>query len=99
MPRRSFVQTRSNRWKRVLKIAGEAGTVAMALRDRPRALDWIGVGLRAVGIALSVRDERRRAESRDPWRYFSDVAGVAWTEVPDEFRRLVMENIASPVID
>ncbi len=39
------------------------------------------------------RDERRRAEAGDPWHFFTDVHGTEWTEVPEEFRRLVMEHV------
>jgi hypothetical protein len=71
-------QSRARRWGRYLKIAGEAGTIAMSLRDKPTPLDWLGVGLRAVGIALNVRE---------------------WTEVPDEYRRLVLEHIGDSEVD
>jgi hypothetical protein len=96
---RSNKSARARRWGRVLKIAGEAGTIAMSLRDRPGPLDWVGVGLRVVGIALSVRDERRRAEAGDPWRFFSDLDGTEWTEVPEEFRRLVIEHVGDATVD
>ncbi|MEJ7596802.1 MAG: AAA family ATPase [Kofleriaceae bacterium] len=97
---RTTRQARTRRWGRYLKIAGEAGTIAMSLRDKPGPLDWLGVGLRAFGIALTVRDERRRSEARDPWKFFTDVhAEHQWTEVPEEFRRLVMEHVGGSVID
>jgi len=97
---RTSRQARAKRWGRILKIAGEAGTIAMSLRDKPGPLDWVGVALRAVGIGISVRDERRRAEARDPWKYFTDIHGEhQWTEVPEEFRRLVMEHVGECVID
>jgi len=92
-------KARARRWGRYLKIAGEAGTIAMSLRDKPGPLQWVGVGMRVVGLALTVRDERRRAEAGDPWRYFSDVSGSEWTEVPEEFRRLVMEHVTGAAID
>ncbi|MGE0549216.1 MAG: AAA family ATPase [Kofleriaceae bacterium] len=71
----------------------------MSLRDQPRPLDWIGVGLRVIGLGLTINDERRRANAGDPWRYFSDVAGDEWTEVPEEFRRLMIEHVQSPQVD
>src|SRR5205823_1309772 len=43
--------------------------------------------------------ERRRAEARDPWHFFKDIGAAQWTEIPDEFRRLVMEHVTTPVID
>ena len=97
---RTTSQARAKRWGRYLKIAGEAGTIAMSLRDKPGPLDWVGVALRTVGIALSVRDERRRAEARDPWKFFTDIHGEhQWTEVPEEFRRLVMEHVGECLVD
>lgn len=71
----------------------------MALRDKPTPLDWLGVGLRAIGLALTVRDERRRADAGDPWKYFSDVTGQEWLEVPEEFRRLVLEHVTAVEVD
>src|SRR5262245_54208287 len=96
---RNKQKSRAKRWGRYLKIAGEAGTIAMSLRDRPTRLDWLGVALRAFGLGLAMRDERRRARAGDPWRYFSDVCTEQWTEVPEEFRRLVMEHVVAPEID
>jgi hypothetical protein len=98
MPPRKKRRT-SQRWVRYLKIAGEAGTIAMSLRDKPGPLDWLGVGLRAVGLALTVGEERRRAEAKDPWKFFTDVTGQEWTEVPEEFRRLIMEHVGDATID
>jgi len=96
---RTSRQVRTKKWTRYLKIAGDAGTLAMSLRDKPTPLDWAGVGLRAINLVLGVRDEIRRAEAGDPWRYFADPRGEGWTEVPDEFRRLVLEHIQQPAID
>ena len=91
--------TRAKRWGRLLKIAGEAGTIAMSLRDKPSRLDWMAVGARVVGLAMSIHDERRRAEAGDPWKFFSDLCGVEWTEVPEEFRRLVLEHVTDATIE
>ena len=99
MKPRNSKTARARRWGRVLKIAGDAGTIAMSLRDKPGALDWIGVGLRVFGLALNIREERRRAEAGDPWRFFSDVEGVEWTEIPEEFRRLALEHVSDAAID
>ena len=99
MKPRNNKTSRAKRWGRFLKIAGDAGTIAMALRDKPGPLDWVGAGLRVVGLAISIREERRRAEAGDPWKFFSDIEGVEWTEVPEEFRRLVMEHVGDATID
>lgn len=80
-------------------MAGDAGTLAMSLRDKPKALDWLGVGLRAISLGLTLQDERRRAEARDPWKYFDDVREDEWTEVPEEFRRLVMDAVTTTTLD
>lgn len=92
-------KTRARRWGRYLKIAGEAGLIAMSLRDKPTPLDWLGVGLRAFGIALNIREETRRAGAGDPWRYFNDLRGLEWTEVPEEYRRLVIEHCGETELD
>jgi len=99
MPPRTKQQARHRRWGRYLKIAGDAGTIAMALRDKPTPLDWLGVGMRAIGLAIDVRDERRRAEAGDPWKYFSSLTGEEWLEVPEEFRRLVLEHVTNVEVD
>src|SRR3954468_13041548 len=99
MPPRTKQQARNNKWGRYLKIAGDAGTIAMALRDKPTPLDWLGVGLRAIRLGLRVRDERRRSGAGDPWKYFTDISGDEWLEVPDEFRRLVLEHATNLEVD
>lgn len=71
----------------------------MALRERPRALDWVGVALRVAGVALRAHDEQRRARAFDPWRYFCQLGDTDWTEVPPEFRRLVLDHVTDVVID
>jgi hypothetical protein len=99
MKPRNTKTSRAKRWGRFLKIAGDAGTIAMSLRDKPSRLDWLAVGARVVSLAMNIREERRRAEAGDPWKFFSDIEGVEWTEVPEEFRRLVMENATDATID
>ncbi|MCX5741364.1 MAG: hypothetical protein NT062_02565, partial [Proteobacteria bacterium] len=99
MPPHSKRKARNQKVARYLKIAGDAGTIAMSLRDKPTPLDWFGVALRAVGLAITVHDERRRAGARDPWKYFTDVRENEWSEVPEEFRRLVMEHVGETTID
>jgi hypothetical protein len=99
MPPRTRRRSRLHKWQRYLTIAGEAGTIAMSLRDRPTRLDWIGVGLRAVGVALKVHGERQLARASDPWRYFDNPAGEPWVEVPEEFRRTVVTYAEGAVVD
>ncbi|MBA3502281.1 MAG: ATP-binding protein [Myxococcota bacterium] len=99
MKPRNNKTSRERKWGRFLKIAGDAGTIAMSLRDKPSRLDWIAVAMRVVGLGMTIRDERRRAEAGDPWKFFSDIEGVEWTEVPEEFRRLVMEHVTDATID
>jgi hypothetical protein len=90
---------KDKRWERYLVLAAEAGAIAMSLRDRPTRLDWLGVGLRALGVALKIHTERRQAAAKNPWRYFEDHAGEAWIEVPEEFRRLVLEHVSDVEVD
>ncbi|MCB9560318.1 MAG: AAA family ATPase [Kofleriaceae bacterium] len=90
---------RTQRLERYLTLAGEAGSIAMSLRDKPTPLDWIGVALRAVGVLIKVNAERRGAIAKNPWNYFDDHAGELWTEVPTEFHRLIFENLAEVTID
>ena len=99
MKPRNSKTTRARRLGRFLKIAGDAGTIAMSLRDKPSRLDWVAVAVRVVGLGMTIRDERRRAEAGDPWKFFTDIEGVEWTEVPEEFRRLVMEHVTDATVD
>lgn len=87
------------RWERYLKLAGEAGAIAMSLRDQPTRLDWLGVAVRAVGLAMSAHGEHRAATAKNPYRYFDDPQGDEWTEIPEEFRRLVIEHLTELTID
>jgi hypothetical protein len=93
-------RARQKRWERYISLASEAGAIAMNLRDRPTRLDWFGVGLRALGLAIKVNSERREARAGNPWRYF-DAPGLdkVWHEVPEEFRRLVVEHTGEVTVD
>jgi hypothetical protein len=93
-------KARLRRWERFLSLASEAGAIAMNLRDRPTRLDWLGVGLRTVGLAMKIRGEHREATARNPWDYF-DESGLdaQWVQVPSEFKRLVMEHTHEVTID
>ncbi|MGE0400364.1 MAG: AAA family ATPase [Kofleriaceae bacterium] len=71
----------------------------MSLRDKPTPLDWLAVGARAISLGLSIVDERRRAIANDPWKYFEDMRGEKWTEVPEEFKRLVIEGATHLALD
>lgn len=95
----SKANARSRKWARYLKIAGDAGVIAMSLRDKPTPLDWLAVGARAISLGLTIVDERRRAIANDPWKYFEDIRGDEWTEVPEEFKRLVLDNATHLAVD
>lgn len=96
---RSKASARAKKWARYLKIAGDAGVIAMSLRDKPTPLDWLAVGARAISLGLTIVDERRRAIANDPWKYFEDIRGDEWTEVPEEFKRLVVESATHLAVD
>ena len=96
---RSKASARAKKWARYLKIAGDAGVIAMSLRDKPTPLDWFAVGARAISLGLTIVDERRRAIANDPWKYFEDIRGDEWTEVPEEFKRLVVESATHLAVD
>src|SRR5262245_5926437 len=91
---------RLKRWERYIALAADAGAIAMNLRDQPKPLDWLGVGLRLVGLGIRVRAEHRALRSKNPWRYF-DAPGLdrPWFEVPEEFRRLFIDHTADVAID
>lgn len=100
MPPRSTNKARLRRWERFLSLASDAGAIAMDLRDRPTRLDWVGVGLRVLGLGLRVRAETRAARAGDPWRYFDeDGLDAPWHEVPREFARLVLEHATDARVD
>jgi hypothetical protein len=99
-PPRSKANARSKKWARVLKLVGEAGALVMSLRDKPTPLDWFAVGARAVSLAMSVADERRRLQAASPWSYFQRHNGDGtWLEVPAEFKSLVFKNATSLAVD
>jgi hypothetical protein len=93
-------KARLKRWERYISLASDAGAIAMNLRDQPTRLDWLGVGFRVLGLAMRVNAERRVARSGNPWRYF-DESGLdrTWLEVPEEFRRLVIEHTHDVAVD
>jgi ATPase family associated with various cellular activities (AAA) len=93
-------RNRSRRWDRFLAMAAEAGQIAMSLRDRPTRLDWIAVGIRAVGLGFQARAEHRRLRTRNPWSFF-DTEGPdrVWVAVPDEFQAIVLEHVGDVVVD
>lgn len=80
------------RFERYLELASEAGSIAMSLRDKPTRLDWFAVGARALGLGAKIRAESARARAADPWEYF-ETEDPKWTEVPEEFRKLVFQHI------
>jgi hypothetical protein len=91
---------RLKRWERYIALAADAGAIAMNLRTQPTPLDWVGAGLRVLGLGMRVRAEHRTARAGNPWRYF-DAPGLDkhWLEVPEEFRRLVVDNTTDVAID
>jgi hypothetical protein len=91
---------RLKRWERYLSLAADAGGILINLRDQPKTLDWLGVGLRVLGLGLRVRAEHRVARAGNAWRYF-DAPGLdrTWIEVPEEFRRLVIDNTTDVTLD
>ncbi len=93
-------KARLRRWERYLQLASDAGAIAMDLRDQPTRLDWVGVGLRALGLAIRLRGEAREARAKNPYRYF-DESGLdrPWIEVPEEFRRVVMDHATDVVVE
>jgi hypothetical protein len=91
---------RLKRWERYIALAADAGAIAMNLRDQPTPLDWLGVGLRVLGLGIRVRAESRALRAGNPWRYFEGTGlDRAWLEVPEEFRRLFIDHAADVAID
>lgn len=93
-------KARLKRWERYISLASDAGAIAMNLRDQPTRLDWLGVGFRVLGLAIKVNSERRESRAGNPWRYF-DESGLdkTWLEVPEEFRRLVVDHTTDVEVD
>ncbi len=84
------------RFERYFKLAAEAGEIAMSIRDKPTTLDWMAVGVRALGLAGKIRAETARAKAIDPWDFFDD---DKWLEIPDEFTKLVFAHVMSAEAD
>jgi hypothetical protein len=93
-------KARLSRWQRYISLAGDAGAIAMNLRDTPTPLDWVGVGLRALALGLRVHGEHRTSRAKNPWRYFdSDGLDSPWVEVPEEFRRLLVDSCTDVAVE
>lgn len=72
---------------RILTIASEFGTLFMSIKDKPKPLDYIGLGLRSTELAVKLRNEYRLHKSRDGGRYFTpEESGEVWCGVPEEFK-------------
>lgn len=92
-PRARVVATKP-RWTHWVKLGAEAAAIVMNLRDNPRRLDWVAVGIRAVGLAAKIRAEHRAATAGDPCDYFVvDGPHAEWIEVPMELVELLMEHV------
>jgi len=71
----------------------------MNLKSQPTPLDWIGVSLRIVGLGVRAHAEQRTARAKNPWRYFeSEGLDAKWIEVPEEFRRLIIDHTTDVAI-
>jgi hypothetical protein len=91
---------RLRRWERYVALAADAGGILINLRDQPRPLDWLGVGLRVLGLGIKIRAEHRTARAGNAWRFFdTDELDSPWLEVPEEFRRLIVDNTTDVGID
>src|SRR5690349_6030594 len=100
MSRFTQKRDRTQRWKRYLTLAADAGEIAMSLRDKPTRLDWVAFAFRAASFTLRVRAEQRRFEARDPWTYFdSGDRDARWMVIPDEFEALVLEHVGDVALE
>jgi len=100
MSHRSKYRDRARRWERYLALASEAGSIAMNIGERPTRVQLVGLGLRAVGVAVKLRGERRRMNARDPWNYFESAGQVrAWIAIPEEFHAMVLQHVSAVDVD
>ena len=100
MSRFTNKRDRTQRWKRYLSLAADAGEIAMSLRDKPTRLDWVAFAFRAASFTLRVRAEQRRFDARDPWTYFdSGDRDARWMVIPDEFEALVLEHVGDVAVE
>ena len=87
------------RWGRYLELVSEAGAIAMSLRDKPKALDWVAVGIRALGLVSKIHAQHREMISHDPWSFFDDEGfSASWVEVPNEFRKMITDHVTDPEV-
>lgn len=77
----------ARRLGRYVHWASEAGRIALLLRDKPRVVDWLALGVQMTNVGLKIAEERRGCAS--PWDYFDD---DAWAEVPAAFEKLFLRH-------
>lgn len=76
----SFGGRQGSRVERILSIIGDAAELVIRLRDKPRPLDWIALGLRGIDVAARIRGEFRHDDGKVTRHYQS------WLTVPVLFR-------------
>jgi hypothetical protein len=87
-------------FNRALPLVAEAGKILMDLRDKPTRMDWLATAVRTIALAVKVHAEHRSNAAPSPWEFFdSDGPDDEWIEVPDEFRRLVLDHVVDLVFD
>src|SRR5579885_1129997 len=86
------------RLERGLKLMSELGSFVMALRDKPRFTDWLGLSMRAVDLGYRIHQETRTiAKPIDPYTPFSAKYTKGgneyslWTAVSTEFFGTIMK--------
>ena len=89
-----------NNYFRALPLIAEAGKILMDLRDKPTRMDWVATAVRTVALAVKVHAEHRSSVAPSPWDYFdADGYDDEWLEVPNEFRRLVLDHVGAIAFD
>lgn len=72
-----------NKIQRILSLTAEVADVVIRLRDRPRLVDYLAIGVRLLDLAAKVRDEVRFNKSQSAWSMFEDSDG--WMMLPRQF--------------
>lgn len=61
----------------------------MSLRDKPKTIDFIGMGFRGFETYLTARDEHRKLTSSDPWDYEKE----DWVSIDTKYWKFVMRLV------
>ncbi|MEM9692533.1 MAG: ATP-binding protein [Myxococcota bacterium] len=87
-------------WDHFIPIVADAAQLYMGLRNQPRPLDWIAFATRTAALGVRAHAQFKTLKAPSPWEYFDDDEDYGdWTEIPYDFRALVMRYVEGVSFD